>query len=119
MGCLLDEIDSKKEGQEYLKIMQTVSDIGDLDLENKQRKIVEITKKQNLDLNNLPSPPGNDDINNNDHFPILSPASPLDCLFINHKISILINKSITNLNFLKIKVLKMFLKKNILKKRAN
>lgn len=54
MGCLLDEIDSKQVGQEYLKVMQTVSDIGDLDLENKQRKIVEITKKQNLDLNNLP-----------------------------------------------------------------
>lgn len=45
IDSLLDEIDNKKERRKYLKIIQIVPDIGDLDLENKQIKIVEITKR--------------------------------------------------------------------------
>ena len=119
IDSLLDEIDNKKERRKYLKIIQIVPDIGDLDLENKQIKIVEITKRQNLDLANLPSPPVYNDTDNDDDFLILPLAPPLDYLFVNLKISIFINKSINNLNILKMKVLKMFLKKIWKKEQVN
>ena len=90
-----------------------------MDLENKQIKVVEITKRQNLDLANLPSPPVYNDTDNDDDFLILPLAPPLDYLFVNLKISIFINKSINNLNILKMKVLKMFLKKIWKKEQVN